>query len=117
MFAKNPSDALARAVKELDAVVAKNGSKQMAAVLNFIGEPTDDYVKKVKEFAEKAGLKNVAVTVTADADLFKVNEDAAFTVLHYRNKVVRFNLAVDEQGLNDKQVVEKIIKGTEEILK
>jgi len=116
LFAKNPSEDLARVVKELDAVVAKNSSKQMAAVLNFTGEPTDDYMQKVKKFAEEAGLKHIAVTVTADADQFKVNDQAALTVMHYRNKVVKFNLAVDEAGLKDKETVAKIIKGTETIL-
>ncbi len=117
LFAKKPSDALASVVKELDAVVAKNSSKQLAAVLNFTGEPTADYVAQVKEFAAKAGLKNIAVTVTADAENFKVNDEAELTVMHYSNKVVRFNLAVDEEGLKDKSVAEKIVKGVEAILK
>ncbi|GIW92758.1 MAG: hypothetical protein KatS3mg110_0799 [Pirellulaceae bacterium] len=98
-------------------MVGENSSRQMAAVLNFTGEPTDDYMKQIKEFAEKAGLKNIAVTVTADADQFKVSDDAALTVMHYRNKVVRFNLAVDDQGLADADVVKKIVEGTKEILK
>ncbi len=117
LFAKAPSDALARVAKELDKLVGQNSSKQMAAVLNFTGEATDDYLKQIKQFAEEAGLKNIAVTVTADVDQFKVSDDAALTVMHYRDKVVRFNLAVDDEGLKDPQVVQKILQGAREILK
>ena len=71
IFAKTPSDALAGLVKGIDKVVAENKSKKVAAVVNFTGEPTDDYREMIKEFGKKHNIKNVSLppapTATASA--------------------------------------------------
>ncbi|MCU0871505.1 MAG: hypothetical protein MUE50_04095, partial [Pirellulaceae bacterium] len=75
-MAKTPDDALASLAKQIDKLVADNQEKKLAAVINFTGEPTDDYKAKIAEFGTKHNLKNVALTVTADADRFKINDQA-----------------------------------------
>ena len=115
MFAKTPDDALASLVKEIDAVVGKNKDKKVAAVVNFTGDPSDDYTEKIKEFAKKNKIKNVALTTTGDGGKFKVNEEAELTVMHYNGKKVKFNYAVAKGGLN-KKAVSEIVAGTKTIL-
>ena len=115
MFVKTPDDALASLVKEIDKVVAANSDKKMAAVVNFTGEPSDDYTEQIKLFGEEHKLENVALTITKDAEKFKVNDDAEVTVMHYRGKKVAFNHAVAKGGL-DKSTVKQIVDGTKEIL-
>ena len=106
---------MASLAKAIDAAVAKNKSRRLAAVINLIGEPTDEYVAKAKAFAKKHNLKNVVVTVTADADKFNVNDEAEVTVMNYLRKRVKFNYAVGSGGLTKKDI-EAIVAGIDEIL-
>jgi hypothetical protein len=115
IFAKTPSDALAGLVKEIEKVVSNNEEKKIAAVVNFTGEPTDEYLQTAKEFGEKHNIQHVALSVTQDAERFEVSEEAEVTVMHYKNKSVKFNLAVGEDGL-DEETIQKIVEGTETIL-
>ena len=115
IFAKSPSDGLASLAKAVDKVVAKNKAKKLSAVINLIGQPTDAYLAKAKAFAKENKLENVVVTVTGDADKFNVSDDAEVTVMHYSRKTVKFNLAVDKDGLNEK-TVKAVIGGVDKIL-
>ena len=99
---------------EIDKVAADNTDSKMHAVINFTGEPSDDYVEKIKEFGEELELKHVALTTTNDGGKFKVNEDAEVTVMHYKGKKVKFNYASEKELSED--AVEAIVKGTSEIL-
>jgi uncharacterized protein YegL len=114
-FAKTADDALASLAKQIDKLVADNQEKKLAAVINFTGEPTDDYKAKVAEFATKHNLKNVALVVTPDADRMKINDQAEVTVMHYKGKSVKSNHAVAAGGLNA-QAVKGIIEGAKTIL-
>ncbi len=60
-------------------------------------------------------MKNVALTVTADADRFKINDQAEVTVMHYKGKTVKSNHAVVAGGLNA-EAVKSIIEGAKAIL-
>jgi hypothetical protein len=115
VFAKNPDDTLAGLVKAIDKVVEENDGKRVAAVVNFTGQRTDDYLAKIKEFGEKHGIDNVALTVTTDGDRFNVNDEAAVTVMHYKNKKVMFNHAVGPDGPKPADV-EAIVAGAKKIL-
>ncbi len=84
-------------------------------MINLIGDPTDEYIAKAKAFAKKHGLKNVVVTVTADADKFNVSDEAEVTVMNYVRKVVKFNYAVGKDGLTKKDI-EAIVAGINKIL-
>ena len=115
IFAKTPSDALAGLVKGIDKVVAENKSKKVAAVVNFTGEPTDDYREMIKEFGKKHNIKNVSLTTSTDGDRFRVNDAAEVTVMHYKGKRVKFNFAADKSGLND-DAVKAVVAGAKTIL-
>ena len=105
---------MASLVKELDKVVAANKDKNLSAVLNFTGEPNDAYFDEIKAFGDKYQVKNVALTMTADKDRFKVSDEADVTVMHYNRKKVMFNYAAKGE-LSDKEVA-AIVKGTKKIL-
>jgi len=115
IFAKTPSDELAGLVRKIDKLVEANGDKQLAAVVNFIGEPTDEYVAKAKEFGETHNIQNVALTVTSDADRFAVNEDAEITIMNYKDKKVIFNFGSDKAELSEKEIG-SIVKAAEKML-
>lgn len=87
----------------------------MAAVVNFTGEPTDDYSASIKAFGEKHGIKNVALTTTSDGDRFRINDRAEVTVMHYKGKRVAYNYAT-AKGELDKDAVKAIVEGTKTIL-
>ena len=106
---------MASLAKQIDKLVADNQEKKLAAVINFIGEPTDDYKAKIAEFGTKHNLKNVALTITADAETFKVNDQAELTVMLYKGKTVKSNHAVAAGGLNA-GAVKKILEGAKTIL-
>ena len=114
-FAKTPDDALASLAKQIDKLVADNQEKKLAAVINFTGEPSDDYKAKVAEFGTKHNLKNVALVITADAERFNVNDQAEVTVMHYKGKSVKSNCAVAAGGLNE-AAVKSILEGVKTIL-
>jgi hypothetical protein len=114
-LAKTPDDALASLAKQIDKLVADNQEKKLAAVINFTGEPTDDYKAKIAEFGTKHNLKNVSLTVTADADRFKINDQAEVTVMHYKGKTVKSNHAVAAGSLNA-EAVKSILEGAKAIL-
>lgn len=114
-FAKTPNDALASLAKQIDKLVADNQDKKLAAVINFTAEPADDLQAKVAEFGTQHDLKNVALTVTADAARFGVSEQAEVTVLHYKQKTVKSLQAVPAGGLNE-EAVKRIVEGAKAIL-
>lgn len=114
-FAKTPDDALASLAKQVDKLVADQQEKKLAAVINFTGEASDDYKAKIAEFATKNNLKNVALTVTADAERFKVDGQAEVTVIYYKAKKVKSRHAVPAGGLNE-AAVKEIVAGAKAVL-
>ena len=115
VFTETPNDDLASLAKQLDKLVVDNEEKKLAVVMNFTGEPTDEYTESIAKFAEKHNLKNVTLTVTGDAGKFKVSDEAEVTVMHYKGKKVAFNSAVKPGGLK-KDAIKKIVEGTSTIL-
>jgi len=114
-FAKTPNDALASLVNQIDKLVADNQEKKLAAVINFTGEPSDDYKSEIAEFGAKHDVKNVALTITGDAERFKVDDQAEVTVIHYKAKTVKSRHSVPAGSLNE-VAVKEIIEGAKAIL-
>ena len=106
---------MASLAKQIDKLVADNKEKKLAAVINFTGDPSDDYQSQISEFGEKHNIKNVSLTVTADGQRFNVSDDAEVTVILYKGKTVKFNCSVGE-GKLDKAAVKAIVDGTGKIL-
>ena len=114
-MARTPDDSLASLVKQLEKAVTDNAEKKLAVVINFIGEPTDEYQEQIAEFAEKNKVEKIALTVTGDAAKFNVGESSELTVMHYKGKQVKFNHSVDKGKLNA-DAVRAIISGLDTVL-
>ena len=106
---------MASLAKQLDKLVVDNKEKKLAVLMNFTGEPTDEYTESIAKFGEKHNLKNVTLTVTGDAEKFKISDEAEVTVMHYKGKNVAFNRAVKPGGLK-KAAIKEIVEGTGKIL-
>jgi hypothetical protein len=105
IIAKTPDSALAMLAKKLDALVASQAEKKFAAVVNFAGDPDDDeFCDKIEAFSKKLKLKKVPLAITADAELFDVDDDAEVTVMTYRGRKVRYNYALAKGELNTKKI-------------
>jgi hypothetical protein len=115
IFAKTANDALAGLVKEVDALVAAQQEKKLAAVVNIIGEPTDDLKAKIKVFGDTHGVKKTPLTVTTDGQKFKVTADAEVTVMLYRGKKVKYNFALAKGELNT-QMIAQIVDSTNKMV-
>jgi hypothetical protein len=114
-FAKSADDNLASLAKAIDKAVADNADKQLAAVINFTGESTDENLEKIAEFAEKNGIKNTALVLTGDAKKFNVSDDAAVTVMLYKGKKVAFNFSAKKDELDD-QAAKTVVGGLKTVL-
>jgi len=117
IFAKEQGDALASLVKQIDSIVAKNANKQMASVVNFIGEDRDDLEESAAKFGK--AFENVAIVVPVEFGTgpknYGVNPDAGVTVLIYRGAKVIVNHAVLPGKLSKSKIAE-IVKDTSKIL-
>ena len=121
VFAKNDTADLAGLVKKLDKLVAEKKDSKLTSVVNILaGEDDADKVKEeIAKFAEKNEVTNVALAVTNEKSSknFKINPEAAVTVMVYRDKKVTANHAVKAGGLDEKTVsaiVADAAKATEE---
>lgn len=115
IFAKTPSDALASLAGELDKIAAENADTKMHGVINFFDEPSDGYTEKIEAFGEKLNLQHIALTITGDAEKFKVNADADVTVMHYKGRKVAYNFAGGEESLTE-DAIKGIVSSTSTIL-
>jgi hypothetical protein len=107
VFAKNNTADLAGLVKKLDKLVAEKKDSKLTSVVNVMTDENADKVKEeIAKFAEKNEVTNVALAVTDEkgAKNFKINPEAAVTVMVYRDKKVTANHAVKAGGLDEKTI-------------
>lgn len=110
---------MASLVKQVDETVAKNEKKDMRAFLVVLTEDADAAEAKLKELAEKQGIKKVPLTIfegSAGPSSYKISEDADLTVLMWKGLKVQANHAL-EKGKLDKKAVKAIVDDTATILK
>ncbi len=104
---------MASLVEKLDKVASENADTKMHVVVNFVGvdEPA------AKEFGDKMDLKHSVFAVADDknAERFKVDPKAEFTVMHYRNKTVAANHAFASGQLDDAAIA-AVVKSTDAIV-
>ncbi len=106
---------MASLAKQLDKLVADNNDKKFAAVINFLGQPTDEHHAKVADFATKNGLTHVSLTIAPEASRMKLSDQAEVTAIYYKRKIVKTSRSAAVGGLDD-QAVKNIIAGAHEIL-
>ena len=116
--AKVKAEELASLVKQIDALVAANKSKQMRAFVNFIGEDRDELEEKAAEFGK--AYKNVPVVVPVEFELgpknYGVSPEAALTVLHCKGAKVSANDAL-AAGKLDETTAKAILANAEKLVK
>jgi hypothetical protein len=120
VFTRKADKNLARLVKELDKVVAKNEEKKLGAFVALIGSRDD---AKAKETAEKlikeTEASNVAVVAAKDQpngpESYKLDPKADITVLICVKGEVAANHAVPAGALDEK-TAKQIIADTAKIL-
>ena len=102
IFARENSDALTSLVKKIDAATAQNKSKHMGSFVVFLSNE-EGLEKKLKEMAEKEGLKKIVLSIDNPAGPtgYKVAKNADVTVVLYVDRTVKANHAFKKGELNE----------------
>ncbi len=117
IFAREVSGPLTSLVKKIDEATAKNSKAKMGSFIVFLSDE-EKFDTKLKELADKEGLKNIIVTVMSTASGppdYSVSKDASVTVVLYNKRKVEANYAFEKGKLTDKDV-EKIVGDLSKIL-
>lgn len=118
IFARELTDDLASLVKQVDETVAKNEDKKMAAFLVVLTEDADAVEPKLKEMAEKQGIKTVPLTIfegSTGPPKYNIAKDADVTVLQWKGQTVKSNHAFGK-GKLDANATKAIVDDTKTIL-
>lgn len=123
IFTRSITDNLTSLVKQIDEQVAKNEDKKLASFVVLLSDDPDADEAKLKELAEKAGIKtgkeaNVPLTIydgVAGPPNYKIAEEAEVTVLHWKGLKAVVNHAYPK-GKLDKAAVKEIVESTAKIL-
>ena len=110
IFAREIDSTLTSLVKKLDAATAENKSVKMGSFVVFCSDDKD-LEAKLKELSDKEGLKNCVLSLDNPAGPkgYKVEKDAAITVVLYNKREIKSNFAF-KKGEMKPEDVEKIIK-------
>src|SRR6478736_6763955 len=94
IFAREIDGNLTSLVKEIEKATAANKSKKMGSFVVFLTDDKD-LEGKLKELADKEGLKNTILTIDniAGPKGYKIEKDAAITVVFYNERQVKVNRA------------------------
>src|SRR5690349_3675208 len=92
IFAREIDGNLTSLVKEIDKATAANKSKKMGSFVVFLSDDKD-LEAKLKALAEKEGIKNTVLTLDniAGPKGYKVEKDAAISVIFYNEREVKAN--------------------------
>lgn len=118
IFARDLTDDLASLVKQVDETVAKNKDQDMRAFLVVMSEDADAVEPKLKELAEKQGIKSVPLTIfegSSGPPRYKIAKDADVTVLMWKGLSVKSNHAYGKGELDEKSV-KTVMEDTKSIL-
>ena len=116
IFAREIDDSLTGLVKKIDAATAEHKSDKMGSFV-VITNDDEDLEKKVKELAEKEGIKNTVFTIDNPAGPkgMKLDKEAAVTVVLYKDKEVKVSRAFKKGELTS-QEIDKVLKDLPKIL-
>jgi len=105
-------------VKEINAQVAINKDKKMAAFTVVLTQDADKTEEQLKALAKKDNIDQVPLTLlegTAGPPAYKIAKDAEVTVLLWRGQKVKANFAFAKGKLNA-EAIKKIVEDTKVIL-
>lgn len=105
IFAREIDGNLTSLVKEIDKATAANKSKKMGSFVVFLSDDKD-LETKIKELAEKEGIKNTVLSIDniAGPTSYKIEKDAAITVVYYNKREVKVNQAFGKGQLKSDDV-------------
>jgi hypothetical protein len=116
VFASRRSPLLAKLTKEIDALVLAKQKKNATGVVNFLGDPEDETLRKeVVQFGDKNKLKSVALTITADGSKFELDDKDEVTVILFEKGVIRLRNSAKAGRFNN-DVVESIVRRSKALL-
>jgi hypothetical protein len=119
VFARKADKNLAKLVKDLDKVVAKNEEKKLGAFVALIGAKDEQAKAAAEKLVKESEASNVAVVTAKDQpngpESYKIDPKADVTVLIYVQGEVAANHALPAGGL-DAEATKKIITDTSKIL-
>lgn len=118
IFAREANENVAKLVKEIDGVVAKNDEKKMAAFVVLLTEDSDAASPQLEKIAADQKIEKTPLTVfdgVAGPPEYKISEKADVTVMMWVDGKVKVNQALSKAELNEAKIKE-LVKGTSEIL-
>ncbi len=116
VFAKQPSDSLAKLVKQIETLVVAKKEKKAAAVINFLGDPKNEQARKdIAEFGVKHNLRNVSLAITGDGSKFKLDDGDEATVILFEKGIIRLRKSA-KLGALDEKTIDSIILGSKTLL-
>lgn len=119
IFTRKIDDGLASLVKKLDAVVADNQDKNMAALVNFVGEDADALQAAAAEFGKQHEIANTVLAVPKEhangPGRYGIPAETSLAVILYRGKTVKV-LHMLTDGQLDEDCIAAIIADTDKIL-
>jgi hypothetical protein len=116
IFAREIDDSLTGLVKKIDAATSEHKSDKMGSFVVFTIDD-EDLEKKLKDLAEKEGIKNTVFTIDNPAGPkgMKLDKEAAVTVVLYKDKEVKVCRAFKKGELTS-QEIDKVLKDLPKIL-
>jgi hypothetical protein len=119
IFARKMDKNVLKLVSEIDALVQKNSSdKKMAGFVTLLTDDPDAAESSLKKVAEKTHIKAIPLTVfenTIGPTKYKIDENAAVTVMMWVDSDVKVNHAFAAGELNG-EALAKIVADTKKIL-
>jgi hypothetical protein len=118
LFVRKMDENTTKLVKELDAIVAKNKDKKMAAFVTVLSDNPDAQEAALKKIAEDNKIANSPLTVfenNVGPAKYNIAREADITVMMWVDSNVKVNHALAAGKLNAEEIA-KIVKDTEKIL-
>jgi hypothetical protein len=108
VFGRGITDPLTNLTKRLDGEVGRHKAARLRAVVVMLSDD-DKLERKLREFGERQGIKNVSLAITRDAPKnYKLSQEADVTVVLYNRRKVEANHAF-RKGELDIRAVERIL--------
>lgn len=107
IFARTVDDKLAALLKEVDALVSKNASKDMAAFLVVMSDDPAAQEDKLKQLAKDNNLKNTPLTTFEDVNgprSYRISKDADITVMMWVDGKVQVNEIIKQAELTPEKI-------------
>ena len=118
IFTRSITDNLTSLVRLIDKQLEENEDKKLASFVVLLSNDPDADEAKLKELAEKQGIKNIPLTIydgIAGPPNYNIAEDADLTVLQWKDLKVVVNHAFAKGELKVDGVT-KVVESTAKIL-